>query len=560
MEIDANLVPEIHTRKVQQNYFCDCDLTVNACDTNCCCDIDCPPSAIRSFDCHLGGLEKQPSYLTGYGLPPCSVSSSWFCVVNVDFAKLESTSWTFDNAKGSLHKRWPESFPVDNDGDKGVSGGQTETYRYNDDLMMFNEVTEEVVNIRLPISIYGPDCHLGENIRFLHNQKSNCEGVSLQFIERYLRNISDWKILSDPRFNSHMISEHCAELGSEFCIQMQLFVCGDVNCTLTNETWSMNDTADFSRIRFEFGHNFTNIKEAKVSLTERVNYTEAHQNLRTFTTIEVEFIAEAARNDSFVFRASGNVGYDNGMPLLVSQYSRVNTSDAQETLIDFFRPGHNSSNVVSIPGVSDTSDECSRTPETINFNHNSLSQCNFKLPKELHGEKEGNITTFCRKFQNEIFKLIYKNETVTFDQLFVAQFGNPRNHTKYWRRMERISSPFDLEKVTGDLVEDSLVCRNMVLEIGLSVFYAKITDEASGAKYQSLVQKITVDFGSQLDLQFSVNEEVAVPITVKVIFVDLTSRSGGVSRLISGKSIIIVFCALISLLARRLVVGSGGWC
>lgn len=515
--------PEFYSRHLQSNYYCECDLAVNSCDINCCCDIDCTASAIKSFDCSADHHPNPPSYLSDYGLPPCSVSSSWFCVVNVDFKKVQTTHWSFDNSKRYKDKVWPESFPVSSPGPTL----QLEIYRYNDDLLIFNEVTEDLESLRLPVSLYGPDCHFMESIRFLHNQMSKCKGgVVKQLQEEYLRNLSNWKVLSDSRFNSNMMSEVCTDLGSEFCIPFRMHICQESvegqNCTLMNETWQM-ETIRISRVKFEFKHNFTNIKEAII----RIN-GEVSDDLDQVTEIQVEFVP-AVKNNTIAFKASGNVGYIMGKPILVSKYLSVNISEAAQeaTIIDFFRPENNISNVLSIPVTNVDSEWCSEEKESISFNEDSITQCTLKLTGEMAPKKGANFTMLCRKYQNQIFNLIYKNVS-SFGSLYVSQYGNPRNNTKYWKKIET-NRPFDLLKVTGESEDISFLCRNMVLEVGLKVFFARITDEISGATHQALIQKVELMFGPQLDLQFNFNEDIQVPVTVKVVFLDLSSPPGAAS-------------------------------
>lgn len=443
-------------------------------------------------------------------------------MVNVDL-KLQKdvTHWTFDNSKRFEQKKWPVTFPVDQ-----RPAQSKENYRYNDDLLIFNEVTESLEKIRLPVSLHGRDCLLRENIRFMHDQKSQCNGQ--EWLDE-LGNLTQWKVLSDSRFSSNMMVEHCAEYGSEFCIPFQVRVCPKVgNCMETNETALILESFQGVDVKFSFLHNFTNIKGATIEFKERV-IDDAEDG--TEQSLEVEFLPET-RNDSFVLDTSGNVGYDHGKALLVSQFSTVNVSELQQAavVIDFFRPGSNSTRIpnLTLPTVASNTQNCLKSTEPINFNENSITQCKLHLTEELPVDG-GNFTNLCRKYQNEIFNLMYKtgNETTwnNFD-VFVSQYGSPRNNTRHWVKLELINQ-FDYEKITGELLEETFHCRNMVLELGLKVYFARINDEKSRAKRQSLVQRVTIDLGSQLDLQFSVTEVIQVPVTMKVLFFDLTS---GVDR------------------------------
>lgn len=61
-------------------YNCACDLTLNICDLNCCCDIDCTPESLETFDCSK--IENSlVEYYHGYGLQHCEVEEGFFCIV-----------------------------------------------------------------------------------------------------------------------------------------------------------------------------------------------------------------------------------------------------------------------------------------------------------------------------------------------------------------------------------------------------------------------------------------------------------------------------------------------
>lgn len=68
------------------NYFCKCDLLINDCDINCCCDIDCTKEMIRVMDCSydIEDLDRFDYDGRENGLPSCAVSSSIFCVLEKD--------------------------------------------------------------------------------------------------------------------------------------------------------------------------------------------------------------------------------------------------------------------------------------------------------------------------------------------------------------------------------------------------------------------------------------------------------------------------------------------
>lgn len=531
-------LPVMVSRKVIPHYFCQCDITISSCDTNCCCDIDCPAIAVKYFDCSSEkNRNTQPDYLPGYGLPPCSVSSSWFCVVNVDHNFIQTSDWTFDNAKQLDYKRWPESFSVLN-----AVHRSSESYQLNDHLLFFNEVTEELSSINLITSVFGKDCNFRETIRFLQDQKSKCHNVNKELLEScYLQNVSNWKVLSDLRFSSEIMSEYCTEI-TDFCVPLTLQLCrrGDssLNCTMVNEMVPSNNFT-IEKLSFEFIHNFTHIRAAEITIVGLFNLTEGEGNP---IDIGVHFMQER-KDEIFTFKASGNVGYESGSPIIVSQLTTLNITDGQEvTRIEFFNtlPENSSSYLITTPSSNLNDESCSTKTVPINFNENSITQCYLKLGYNI--ETKANLTDSCRQFQAQIMSTVFKNDTL--NSLFVSQFGNPRNNTKFWTKVQ-LKSPFDLAKVSGELQEENFLCRNMILEIEIKFFYARITDDVSRAKHQSVIQGVTVNLGPQLDLQFNVNETFEVPLTMKVLFLDLTSTSAG-DRCRPGINLMVVIGVVLS--------------
>lgn len=67
--------------------YCFCDLTMEVCDINCCCDRDCSLEAFKVFRClkeervdvdiHEGRFED---FKFQHGLPSCKINDGWLCV------------------------------------------------------------------------------------------------------------------------------------------------------------------------------------------------------------------------------------------------------------------------------------------------------------------------------------------------------------------------------------------------------------------------------------------------------------------------------------------------
>ena len=67
------------------DFFCHCNLQLNACDINCCCDPECTSEALKVFKCHEQSLPELPHSLQQdfqyeHGLPSCKINDGWLCV------------------------------------------------------------------------------------------------------------------------------------------------------------------------------------------------------------------------------------------------------------------------------------------------------------------------------------------------------------------------------------------------------------------------------------------------------------------------------------------------
>lgn len=67
-----------HGRTRSAGLLCACDLTINLCDINCCCDVDCDDRALGAFVCTTAADDYDQSL---GGLHSCEVQNDWLCVI-----------------------------------------------------------------------------------------------------------------------------------------------------------------------------------------------------------------------------------------------------------------------------------------------------------------------------------------------------------------------------------------------------------------------------------------------------------------------------------------------
>lgn len=129
-----------HTSRVKispDHYYCRCDLMVNFCDINCCCDNDCTDEMLSVFVCD----EKEWSiydFVYDAGLTSCEIRNDLFCVVG---KKVDPPATRYDiNLIGKRSKyKWPMTFAS-----HSFNDDSRESYKSGDSVLAFDDKTEEI--------------------------------------------------------------------------------------------------------------------------------------------------------------------------------------------------------------------------------------------------------------------------------------------------------------------------------------------------------------------------------------------------------------------------------
>ncbi len=120
------------------HYYCTCDLMVNFCDINCCCDNDCTDDMLNVFVCN----EKEWSifdFVYDAGLTSCDIRNDLFCVVGKEtMPKAAVFDATLIGERSKY--RWPEMFAS-----YGSSVDESrENYKSGDSVLTFDDKSEEI--------------------------------------------------------------------------------------------------------------------------------------------------------------------------------------------------------------------------------------------------------------------------------------------------------------------------------------------------------------------------------------------------------------------------------
>uniref|UniRef100_A0A1B0CUJ9 Tectonic-1-3 N-terminal domain-containing protein n=2 Tax=Lutzomyia longipalpis TaxID=7200 RepID=A0A1B0CUJ9_LUTLO len=510
---EAVKIPRRIRLQQEQSYYCKCDLKINVCDVDCCCDIDCTGDMLKLFDCHEAYISTT-DYHTLHGLPSCRVSSSIFCVLRNNLHRYDYEEFDESLSAWRVH-HWPDTI------EETPADSGRDFYRLHDPIAISIEGAPGVLGIPLSLS-GGGVCHVEESIKFLTNTHSTClRRRDENFSMEYLTKLSSVEIPPKPDIS-------CSE-ASNSCLAVEIFHCLGTQCLGFN----VSDSPGLFpfNLMLKFTHNFTHIVKVEATAVEKTlpAHVKSHHQ-----RIEVLF---ATVNESHSHTVSGNIGYLPGKPVIFSHIHSVNISeDKQESLIDYFHPNRTSEDEdyhMALPKSHDGlclwrhSSSSQDTQETLNFAENQIRTCDIHLLDTLNITQETNFTEICRNFHRKILQylLMFPNvtENLSTEELYVSEFGNPRNDTSNWIQIDLrgIAQGATIEGIF-DATDDTITCRNMIIRAKHVYQFGRL--EVAGNRHQALIERASVDFGPRVDLQFRISEDFRVPIFHVVSFVDLTHR------------------------------------
>lgn len=310
---------------------------------------------------------------------------------------------------------------------------------------------------------------------------------------------------------------------SEECLETQIYVCDNLNnCNslLVNSSEILNfEEFICSEILIKIRHNFTDLLGLEVYFLR--NFIEENNFL---LSIDVNFLlVNETKGDSEI---SGNLGYLKEKPLIISKMIYFNKTDLnnRKMIFEYFNLNRTLKHL-KIPNKNCLVENSTQL-ETVNLGENIWFQCNKKFNFNI--TKESNFTEVCLKFQEKIFFNLINGiepaENITnFSKLniFISELGNPKNLTENWIELE-MRNKFD-EKITGEINDEILTCKNMILNVEYEFYYARL--RIGSVKNQLVVKRAFLKLGTRVDLRFNLNEEMKVPLFLNVLWKDLTGRS-----------------------------------
>ncbi|XP_062549840.1 tectonic [Armigeres subalbatus] len=521
-------------KKVPSGYYCKCDLKINICDVNCCCDIDCSDKILRTFACNEEQLDID-EYLHQDGLQSCEVQGGLFCLVGERTNAKDGATFYDPNLKDiAFKRRWNDIFPVDT----YPKDRTTSFYRVNDIIKLYNETSEKVETVNLPRSLTNSECQIMQPIRFLQDQINECQRASLDeletFITAFIEQQSNSRYLRLPKTD---IMEHCLE---DDCFNSTIQFCNltGLDCRKTNKSEGVDDDSDEEtwycpEIRLEFHHNYTHLEGLIIKfLCGQLQFIEMGGD-KIWTKLDVKFARP--NEDKYSRRLSGNLGYLKGKPLIVSnlqipENDTVETKRSAKYMLSYFTNGTrlpDESFRMSLP--KSKQNKCVMDDRSlILFGENSWNRCNFH--PQLNVTIESNFTEVCNVLQTEINDIILPGirpqlQEGNFELVnwFASIYGNPVNRSSDWIQFRTVN--VINENVSGVLSSDKtdFNCNNMLINVRYQFFHAHTT--VRNVPRQHVLREAEIVFGPRVNLQFALDEDIRVPVFVQVQFFDLTSSA-----------------------------------
>ncbi|XP_037959523.1 tectonic [Teleopsis dalmanni] len=549
-EMDANSETKHKIVTIRRNnYDCFCNLRIDVCDMNCCCDIECPVEALEVFSClkeqqHFDTQNTPDNIYYKHGLPLCSVNNSWLCIFRANLLfNVKKIDQEFDIKE--RHK-WPnvlertieqETRPV------------AASLKYGDEIQIINLLDYEIRNIYISEGL--PYCDFHYPILHLRTLTTSCLLRSIEEMQANKYKIQhiamENNLLSRPYSekitNLDLISEDIKMLTLRRCVRAS-FNSVEEKC---EHLLYKNVTSDENNIAiayvFTILHNYTNILGGNIDLKEieasSINVETRFEYWQTYTVQFLPVSDSATTKDTAniddlleqpIHIASGPLGYLIGKPVIISRYiPRDANQEAikNDKLIEYYN--FNSTN----PHMQHTlrlftthKKHCSKNlvnPSFINFGINTMKECNLLFNKNsLFYMKTENFTLLCNEIQKAIYAKFFEEDTTNLLELsdiLISQYGKPSKESNKWLPLQ-VQNADDIP-IFGEFKEQtqSFVCHNMIVSAAYEFQYEVVN--LYNIKNQALLKHAELIMGQRLDLEFALYEALIVPLTVSVMFFDV---------------------------------------
>ncbi|CAF0808410.1 unnamed protein product [Brachionus calyciflorus] len=525
------------TTSIYQDYGkCNCDLTLNSCDLNCCCDTSCSTLDLQAFKCATFQLPKSqwcvpnsaiflqntPYIISSFGDLVCidlnnSVSLNYYQAPLTDglVVKEEYVSIIANMVAPQISTH---TFKL-----------PTSQNRFNKNDYIWTILPNNNVQIlKLPSQV-GSNCRTGPPVYHYQNKNSKCL-ISSQNIQQECSQttttpttlslkyfLNEIKFLKDPKSLSNCLnaSQTPSTLDLYTCSPSYLTKLNLRSCSLENGVTISLDDCQQNYLQPVLANNLCSRLVKSITYILRFNSSEgiietgmdvifqSDKNVQTLSgyveqTFKVEFIPDTITLSNYDTlnnqKLSGNPGYLRGLPILAGSNDR----SQKFTYL-----------------MSDSQGACPKNDalrSSIKFNENIVTECSYKP------SYDPNLDSFCNLIQTEIDSIILGFALDARANRF-APFGN--SDPKNWITIKNsdTSTLTPVSNVNG-------ICRSLRIGTSIQIAYAYV---GSVANPQAQIQYISYNWNEIIDLnlkctgQFCINvNDLSLRISTRVIFVDVS--------------------------------------
>ncbi|XP_030755412.1 tectonic-3 [Sitophilus oryzae] len=499
----ADKMPRLKTD--QETHSCTCNLKINICDINCCCDPDCQQADKAVFA--YCTVEENYFYDTRYChyIQYIYVNNSqveWhvkqegmFCVVSKNMPKsylvqkdkpiksfdatrkeiIGKAFWSGDNFTPNINDNIPKIL---------------KHYKYGDPIIVIKN-SSIIAHFSLPNSFTSEKCVFEDEVFYLKNTKFTCsqtviedENQRLNFSTYYknikiinsqgLLNLSQKYIYKFcPRNVCIEIEPQICDAQLDKCIKIDRNISFKAQCTY-NFKENINVCKNLvEKIHYNFYHNGSKgIHKIEVlGVLKNISYHFGIDSFKHVQEFSVEFLwMNETRNYSKIL--SGNPGYIDGKPILIgSKIIKENNTFIQRNSSAFIE------NFLTF--AKNVGNKCIRNStynDPIYFGYNTIMKC--KMSKKLSfSTKQQNATTACQEIQRIIFMSWNIKQEVN-KSLVIGQFGNadPSKEENWSEVLYRINPKTLLDLNKGNFMNKNrtLVCQNISTLVDVDILFAKV--------------------------------------------------------------------------------------
>lgn len=445
--------------------FCSCDLLIESCDVNCCCDSDCTDEDIGAFpECYSTSSVPESEYCfdsdivlrnnTPYKMI-INEAKSLFCVIHDNFQeRLKyrdvpsfSSIQQFERLYAMDVYSWSNNFKVDESVTSQVMKAGDPLYR----TASLSSI-DVLVKWRLPSSCFTTLCECGKDVLYMEGVETSCA-----------RSFSNTEEACEEN------SALSANYFQRFCVlsETNLYPNNDDATDITTIESTTETTSRVEEKRKCISKSdvpvpyFDHSDKVCVNAVQSVQYIVSHDGTLGITDIKHHFryrnisagesvftqhfsvIFEWNSTNSNKFKRSGNPGYQIGFPVLVGT-----ESDEVSDTIKISESG------LTVMG-KDSLGFCTHERKTVYFGQNAKSGC--YMP---------GIFTDCEHFQKEIKAVLGINDA----SVYVGSFGNadPQNSAEWLKVFLEESAQGSQRK------EDSLCNDNLITGLIIDIAYAAV--------------------------------------------------------------------------------------